>query len=73
MPKDTALDGNQLTGGGSQALSRPRADTDQIATLLLTNQGTTIERATDVSHTIMARDYKGFGNQAMTGVMEWNK
>jgi DNA (cytosine-5)-methyltransferase 1 len=25
---------------------------------------------TDVAHTLMARDYKGFGNQSMTGVIE---
>ena len=29
-----------------------------------------MERETDVASTLMARDYKGFGNQAMTGVME---
>lgn len=29
-----------------------------------------IEKETDISHCLMARDYKGFGNQAMTGVIE---
>jgi len=32
-----------------------------------------IERETDVASTLMARDGKGFGNQAMTGVLEWEK
>ena len=27
----------------------------------------------DVSNTLMARDYKGFGNQAMNGVIECQK
>lgn len=39
-------------------------------TILLSNQGTVFERETDVSATICARDYKGFGNQAMTAVVE---
>lgn len=32
--------------------------------------GKKIEKATDVATTLLARDYKGFGNQAMTGVVE---
>ena len=35
-------------------------------TILLSNQGTVFERETDVSATICARDYKGFGTPAMT-------
>ena len=38
--------------------------------VLLSEKGTKMERETDVASTLMARDYKGFGNQAMTGVME---
>lgn len=34
------------------------------------NQATTFDGLTDVAHTLMARDYKGFGNQSMTGVIE---
>lgn len=29
-----------------------------------------IGKATDISHCLMARDYKGFGNQEMTGIIE---
>jgi DNA-cytosine methyltransferase len=37
----------------------------------VTNQGKSIKKPIDKAHTLMARDYKGFGNQAMTGVFEW--
>lgn len=30
-----------------------------------------ISRTTDIATTIMSRDYKGFGNQGMNGVVEW--
>lgn len=38
----------------------------------LKDQATTFDGLTDVVHTLMARDYKGFGNQSMTGVIEPN-
>ena len=37
---------------------------------MISNQGKTVGKTTDVCSTLMARDYKGFGNQAMTGVIE---
>ena len=43
----------------------------QSETLLLSNQATQIENQIDVATTLMARDYKGFGNQPMNGVIEW--
>lgn len=36
----------------------------------LKDQATSFDGLTDVAHTLMARDYKGFGNQSMTGVIE---
>ena len=45
----------------------------QTETLLLSNQATQIEKQIDIATTLMARDYKGFGNQPMNGVIEWNK
>ena len=60
-------------GGGTQRLSRLKADTDQVQTLLLSNQGKTVKKFVDVAGTVMARDWKGFGNQAMTAVMETKK
>ena len=43
----------------------------QRETLLLKNQATQIEKKTDIATTLMARDYKGFGNQTSNGVIEW--
>ena len=43
----------------------------QTETLLLRNQATQIEKQIDIATTLMARDYKGFGNQPMNGVIEW--
>lgn len=39
-------------------------------TILLSNKGTQYEKTIDCAATLMARDYKGFGNQAMTAVVE---
>ncbi len=43
----------------------------QKEAVLLKSQGTELERFTDTAATLMARDYKGFGNQATNGVIEW--
>ena len=40
-------------------------------TLWLSNQATKVEKIADVATTLMARDYKGFGNQTANGVIEW--
>lgn len=42
-------------------------------TVLLKGQGATLDKQIDIATTLMARDYKGFGNQSMNGVIEWNK
>lgn len=42
----------------------------QMETWLLSNQGTKGERPINIANTLLARDYKGFGNQAMNGVIE---
>lgn len=39
----------------------------------LKNQGKEAVRLTDISHTLMARDGKGLGNQEMTAVLEVEK
>lgn len=44
----------------------------KIDTAILSKYGKKCERLTDVATTLCARDYKGFGNQAMTGVIEDN-
>ena len=43
---------------------------ERVTGVLLSEKGTRLERKTDIASTLMARDYKGFGNQAMTGVAE---
>ena len=43
----------------------------QMEPVFLKNQGEELQKFTDVSGTLLARDWKGFGNQAQTGVMEW--
>lgn len=36
----------------------------------MSNYGKTYERATDIASTLMERDYKGFGRQSQTAVVE---
>lgn len=43
---------------------------NEVSGINLKDQATTFDGLTDVAHTLMARDYKGFGNQSMTGVIE---
>ena len=40
---------------------------------MLSTYGTKLEKVTDVATCLMARDYKGFGNQTANGVIEGNK
>ena len=46
-----------------------RADTSDYITCLLKDKGTQLTKTTDTANTIMARDYKGFGNQEMNEVI----
>ena len=43
----------------------------QTETWLLKDMGETADKPIDVAVTLRARDYKGFGNQSMNGVIEW--
>ncbi len=47
-----------------------RMDDNYIKTCLLKNKGTKISRLTNEANTLMARDYKGFGNQEMNAVIQ---
>ena len=38
---------------------------------MISSQGKKVGKTTDICSTLLARDYKGFGNQAMTGVIEY--
>lgn len=42
----------------------------KIGGINLSNKGNCLKKQTDIATCIMARDYKGFGNQEMTGVFE---
>ena len=53
-------------------MTQESAISDQMAAVL-SNQGTEFEHFTTVANTLMARDYKGFGNQGMNGVIEWKE
>ena len=44
-----------------------------LETWSLKNQGNEIGKRIETATTILARDYKGFGNQEMTGVIEWKQ
>ena len=44
-----------------------------IKTGLFSKQCKIFDREIDVANTLLARDYKGFGNQSMNGVIECNK
>lgn len=59
-------------GGGMLNVYQQEQEAERT-TILLSHQATKIEKETEIANTIMARDYKGFGNQAMNGVIEWKK
>lgn len=52
-------------------MTQESATLKQMEAVLLKSQGTELEKFTDIANTLMARDYKGFGNQGMNGVIEW--
>ena len=54
-----------------QGMTQELVTCGQTETVLLKNQCNDFERHTDIATTLMARDYKGFGNQSMNGVIEW--
>ena len=56
-----------------QDMTQELATCGQTETVLLKEQATEIDRKTDIATTLMARDYKGFGNQSMNGVIECQK
>ena len=50
-----------------------RDRTCSLAGVKLSKKGTQFEGYCETALTLLARDYKGFGNQQMTGVMEHNE
>ena len=49
------------------------AGTCSLTGVKLSKKGTQFEGYCETALTLLARDYKGFGNQQMTGVMECNE
>ena len=56
-----------------QDMTQESATLRQMEPVLLSCQGSKFEKFTDTSTTLMARDYKGFGNQGTNGVIEWKQ
>ncbi len=54
------------TNGGGLAKQSQHEPAQERTTILLSNKGTQYEKTTEVAATLMARDYKGFGNQAIS-------
>ena len=54
-----------------QDMTQESATLRQMEPVLLSCQGSKFEKFTDTATTLMARDYKGFGNQGTNGVIEW--
>ena len=53
-----------MQGGGRQP---------HITTGILSQKGEKFDKETDIANTLLARDYKGFGNQGMNGVMNFTE
>ena len=85
IPNGTERNGQQLTSHltnqelstgqtvSKQDMTMESLTCKQMDAVLLSGQGSELEKVTDVANTLMARDYKGFGNQSMNGVLECEK
>jgi len=47
-------------------------DSDLIKTGIFSQQCQKFDKEIDIANTLLARDYKGFGNQGMNGVITQN-
>lgn len=72
---ETALNLSRLMGGEYSELTpheKRNSPVRQLHTgIIVSEKGRKLGKCTDTASTLMARDYKGFGNQEMTGVIEW--
>jgi DNA (cytosine-5)-methyltransferase 3A len=64
--------GNDLSGTITVNGEGKQGNNSTFIACEISNQGKTIGKKVDKSHSLMARDYKGFGNQSMTGVIVHN-
>lgn len=68
---------NAIRGGGHGSIDRHQWDLVVVNKgcqqgVMLSKCATKIDSLTDVANTLLARDFKGFGNQAMNGVIEYD-
>lgn len=59
-----------VTGGGMHIPLRPNRDIGIIQPLLLRDCAKTVAGKTEIASALLARDHKGYGNQAMTAILE---
>jgi hypothetical protein len=64
-----AITASSGMGGGHIPMIEIKQNQIEFSTHLIYNQGKTIGQKVDKSHSLMSRDYKGFGNQGMTGIV----
>jgi hypothetical protein len=60
----------KLQTASRQDMMQESATYKQMETVLLSNQGSRFEKKTDIATCLMARDFKGIGNQQANGVIE---
>lgn len=72
-PSGKGMNGNVFDENGLvPTLNTMQEDSkhSHIITSLVSNKGEKFERETNTANTLLARDYKGFGNQAMNAIIE---
>ena len=68
------LEKSKLQTVSRQDMTQESVTYRQTEAVLLSEQGRRFEKKTDIATCLMARDYKGFGNQEANGVIEkWQK
>ena len=59
-----------MRGGARKPRPSPVGhDSSKTITGVMSNQCGKFDRETEIANTLLARDYKGFGNQPMNGVI----
>ena len=70
MLEDSVDEKFYISNENTEKIMQNLPKTNEISTGLVGKQATEFKKLTDVSNTLMARDYKGFGNQEMNCVIE---
>ena len=68
------LEEKKLQTALKQDMTLESVTSSQTELVYVSQQATAIKmNERGIAHTLMARDYKGYGNQEMNGVIEWKK